>query len=68
MDPLGQVLSKAFTLRTLVGSGLIRPMRADKLARLALTMARWGPTPAAGYSASVMSCRSAGSSGLVGGG
>src|SRR4051794_37840342 len=51
MDPLGQVLSKAFTLRTLVGAGLIRPMRADKLARLAVTMARWGPTPAAGYAA-----------------
>ena len=29
MDPLGQVLSKAFTLRTLAGAGLIRPMRAD---------------------------------------
>src|SRR4051795_838486 len=49
MDPLGQVLSKAFTLRTLVGAGIIRPIRPDKLARLALVMARWGPTPAAGY-------------------
>src|SRR3954453_3359255 len=51
MDPLGQVLTKAFTLRTLAGSGLIQPMRPDKLARIALTMARWGPTPAAGYPA-----------------
>src|SRR4051812_39193660 len=51
MDPLGQVLTKVFTLRTLVGSGLIQPMRPDKLARIALTMARWGPTPAAGYAA-----------------
>src|SRR3954451_2975260 len=49
MDPLGQVLTKVFTLRTLVGSGLIQPMRPDKLARIGLTMARWGPTPAAGY-------------------
>src|SRR3954452_12668571 len=51
MDPLGQVLTKAFTLRTLAGAGLIQPMRPDKLARIALTMARWGPTPAAGYAA-----------------
>src|SRR3954452_22223210 len=49
MDPLGQVLSKAFTLHTLVGAGIIRPIRPDKLARLAVVMARWGPTPAAGY-------------------
>src|SRR3954466_2742044 len=51
MDPLGQVLSKAFTLHTLVGAGIIRPIRPDKLARLAVVMARWGPTPAAGYAA-----------------
>jgi acyl-CoA synthetase (AMP-forming)/AMP-acid ligase II len=51
MDPLGQVLTKVFTLRTLAGAGLIRPMRPDKLARVALTMVRWGPTPAAGYAA-----------------
>ena len=51
MDPLGQVLNKAFTLRTLAGAGLIQPMRPDKLARVGLTMARWGPTPAAGYAA-----------------
>src|SRR3954462_9960147 len=49
MDPLGQVLTKVFTLRTLAGAGLIQPMRPDKLARIAITMARWGPTPAAGY-------------------
>src|SRR3954447_1425239 len=51
MDPLGQVLTKVFTLRTLAGAGLLQPMRPDKLARIGLTMARWGPTPAAGYAA-----------------
>src|SRR3954465_3493862 len=51
MDPLGQVITKVFTLRTLAGAGLIQPMRPDKLARIAITMARWGPTPAAGYAA-----------------
>src|SRR3954465_14582987 len=51
MDPLGQVITKAFTLRTLAGAGLIQPIRPDKLARIGLTMARWGPTPAAGYAA-----------------
>src|SRR3954453_7465899 len=51
MDPLGQVITKAFTPRALAGAGLIQPIRPDKLARMALTMARWGPTPAAGYAA-----------------
>src|SRR3954471_19174286 len=51
MDPLGQVVTKVFTLRTLAGAGLLQPMRPDKLARIGLTMARWGPTPAAGYAA-----------------
>src|SRR3954454_16096690 len=51
MDPLGQVLTKVFTLRTLAGAGLLQPMRPDKLARLGIVMARWAPTPAAGYAA-----------------
>src|SRR3954464_14071965 len=54
MNLLGQVAAKAFTLRTLTEAGIIRPTRPDKVARLALTLARWGPIPAAGYkSASV---------------
>jgi acyl-CoA synthetase (AMP-forming)/AMP-acid ligase II/uncharacterized membrane protein len=33
-------------------AGLIRPIRPDRLARTGLALARWGATPAAGYTAS----------------
>ena len=36
-------------LRVLAERGVIRPIRPDKLARVALTLARWGRSPAAGY-------------------
>jgi len=37
------------TARTLVGAGILQPVRPDRLVRIGLTLARWGPTPAAGY-------------------
>jgi fatty-acyl-CoA synthase len=37
------------TARTLFEAGVIAPIRPDKLVRLGLTLARFGPTPAAGY-------------------
>jgi acyl-CoA synthetase (AMP-forming)/AMP-acid ligase II/carbon monoxide dehydrogenase subunit G len=37
------------SLKLLTDAGLIRPMRPDKPARLALMLARWGRSPAAGY-------------------
>jgi acyl-CoA synthetase (AMP-forming)/AMP-acid ligase II len=49
MDILGQVGTKLFTAKTLTEVGYIRPMRPDKLLRTGLALARWGPTPAAGY-------------------
>ena len=39
----------AGSLRVLIESGVARPIRPDKLARVATTMARWGHGPAAGY-------------------
>jgi acyl-CoA synthetase (AMP-forming)/AMP-acid ligase II len=38
-------------LRTLVGAGVLKPVRPDKLVRIGLTLRRFGPTPAAGYAA-----------------
>jgi fatty-acyl-CoA synthase len=42
------------TLRVLVDAGLVRPMRPDRLMRIALVLARWGRSPAAGYLSSVV--------------
>jgi acyl-CoA synthetase (AMP-forming)/AMP-acid ligase II len=45
---------KLFTARTLVDVGMVRPMRPDKLLRIADALRRWGPTPAAGYTVSAI--------------
>jgi fatty-acyl-CoA synthase len=40
---------RVHTARTLLGAGIIKPTRPDKLVRLGLALRRFGPTPAAGY-------------------
>jgi fatty-acyl-CoA synthase len=45
---LGQLSTKLFTARTLVGAGLLTPGRPDRLLMVGLTLQRWGPTLAAG--------------------
>jgi fatty-acyl-CoA synthase len=35
--------------RTLLGTGMLQPMRADKAVRSLATLRRWGPSPAAAY-------------------
>ncbi len=40
--------------RTLLGTGMIAPMRPDKAARSLLALRRWGPTPAAAYTSSAI--------------
>jgi len=40
--------------RALLESGMLRPSRPDRLARTLLALQRWGPTPAAGYTASAI--------------
>ena len=53
--PLDPITRKLFTVRTLVGAGIIRPVRPDKLARIARgAAAASAPTPAAGYTASAI--------------
>jgi acyl-CoA synthetase (AMP-forming)/AMP-acid ligase II len=52
VDLLGPLTQKLFTARTLAQAGGVRPTRPDRLARVALALRRFGPTPAAGYTAS----------------
>jgi acyl-CoA synthetase (AMP-forming)/AMP-acid ligase II len=51
---LSQVTQKLFTARTLAQAGILRPTRPDKALRIANALRRWGPTPAAGYTAAVI--------------
>ncbi|HEU4659005.1 MAG TPA: acyl-CoA synthetase [Capillimicrobium sp.] len=43
-----------FTAKTLVGAGVFRPTRPDRLLKTGLTLRSWGPTPAAGYTTSAI--------------
>ncbi len=40
--------------RTLLGTGMIAPVRPDKLVRSLAALRRWGPTPAAAYTGSAI--------------
>ena len=46
-----QVKGKLQTLATLVGVGIVRPQRPDRLLNAVVALLRWGATPAAGYKA-----------------
>ena len=35
--------------RTLIGTGMLQPVRADKAVRSLAALRRWGPTPAGAY-------------------
>src|SRR5829696_4601257 len=48
------VKTKSQTLATLTKAGIVRPARPDRLLHLAFALARWGPTPAAGYTVSAL--------------
>jgi acyl-CoA synthetase (AMP-forming)/AMP-acid ligase II len=54
MNLLSQVTQKLFTVRTLAEAGILRPTRPDKALRIANALRRWGPTPAAGYTAATI--------------
>jgi acyl-CoA synthetase (AMP-forming)/AMP-acid ligase II len=49
LGPVGEVPS---VIRELIETGLIHPVRPDKLARIVREVARWGTTPAASIAAS----------------
>src|SRR5688500_13330330 len=46
------VKTKSQTLTTLAKAGIVRPARPDRLFHTVVALARWGPTPAAGYTVS----------------
>ena len=52
-----QVANTLQSLVTLTEAGIIRLQRPDRALRTALTIIRWGVTPAAGYEASASSSR-----------
>ncbi|MEJ7786676.1 MAG: acyl-CoA synthetase [Solirubrobacteraceae bacterium] len=54
MDVLGQITNKLWTAKVLAETGIIRPTRPDKLVRIGMALQRWGPTPAAGYTAAAI--------------
>jgi len=51
---LDTLSTKALTVRTLVACGMFGPTRPDKLARAIKAIKDWGPTTAAGYTASAV--------------
>ena len=51
---LARINTSLRTGLTLTRAGVLRPDRPDKLARVGLTLLRWGPTPATGYAISAL--------------
>ncbi len=49
-----QIHNRLHTARALFEAGIIAPLRPDKLVRVGLAVARFGPTPAAGYTAAAI--------------
>jgi acyl-CoA synthetase (AMP-forming)/AMP-acid ligase II len=54
MSVIGQITNRLYTAKTLVETGIFRPSRPDKLLRVGVALQKWGPTPAAGYTASAI--------------
>jgi fatty-acyl-CoA synthase len=54
VNVIGQISDKLHTAKTLVETGILRPARPDKLVRVGVALQKWGPTPAAGYTASAI--------------
>jgi fatty-acyl-CoA synthase len=54
MSLVDQIVNRAWTAKVLAETGIIRPTRPDKLLRIGLTLQRWGPTPAAGYTSAAI--------------
>jgi fatty-acyl-CoA synthase len=51
---LARLETSLHTGLTLARAGVLRPERPDRLARVGLTLLRWGPTPASGYAISAL--------------
>jgi len=55
---IGRITDKLYTAKTLLETGIIRPSRPDHFVlsavRVGVALQKWGPTPAAGYTASAI--------------
>jgi fatty-acyl-CoA synthase len=51
---MGRVTNRLLNVKTFADVGILRPMRPDHLVRIGQALIRWGPTPAAGYTASAV--------------
>ena len=49
MNVLDQAKNKLWVGKTLAEVGIVRPVRPDKLAKMAVAYSRWGASPALGY-------------------
>jgi fatty-acyl-CoA synthase len=54
VSAIGHITNRLYTAKTLVETGIFRPSRPDKLLRVGVALQKWGPTPAAGYTASAI--------------
>src|SRR3954470_4043453 len=54
VNVIGQITDKLYTAKVLLETGIIGPARPDKLLRVGVALQKWGPTPAAGYTASAI--------------
>jgi acyl-CoA synthetase (AMP-forming)/AMP-acid ligase II len=54
VNVIGRVTDRLYAAKTLVETGILRPSRPDKMLRVGVALQRWGPTPAAGYTASAI--------------
>jgi fatty-acyl-CoA synthase len=54
VNVIGHITNRLYTAKTLVETGIFRPSRPDKLLRVGVALQKWGPTPAAGYTASAI--------------
>jgi fatty-acyl-CoA synthase len=54
VNVIDQITNKLHTAKTLVETGIFRPARPDRLLRIGVALQKWGPTPAAGYTASAI--------------
>ncbi len=54
MNVIDRISAQLFTVKALAKTGVIRPVRPDRLVGIGLALAQWGPTPAAGYRASAL--------------
>jgi fatty-acyl-CoA synthase len=54
VNVIDRIGAHVFTVKALAESGVIRPVRPDRLVGMGRAFAKWGPTPAAGYTVSAL--------------